>query len=85
MAGKAPQAKLPTTPSRYDPRNEAAFRRAVTQMFQDALYINPQEWVTVSADAPTGTPRHGKGSWWARTGGTPELHVWDGDSWEQIV
>ena len=84
MAGKAPQAKLPTAPERYDQGNEAAFRRAVDAMFRDALYINPQEWVTISADAPTGVPRHGQGSWWIRTG-TVELHSWDGDSWVQVV
>ncbi len=84
MAGKAAQAKLPTSPERYDRKNEAAFRRVVTQMFQDALYINPQEWVTISTSTASGTPRHGKGSWWIRTG-TVELHSWDGDSWVQVV
>lgn len=76
---------FPIAPAQYDAANEAQLRRELERVLRDMQQARPEDFVTVSTAAPSGSPPAGVGSTWYRTGGTPELHVWDGANWQQIV
>lgn len=63
---------LPVAPRAYSQEDEAQFRLELERVLRNMQQARPEDFVTISNDAPSGTPPQGPGSLWVGTLGSGE-------------